>query len=85
MGLMKCLLHRAYTISSTWLLFSKEVDFLKDVFLKNGYPEEMFNSCLKWFLNLKHGVNKSKEKLEEDKVETIVYITTIQINCTHRI
>ena len=31
-GLIQCLLHRAYTISSSWLAFSQDVDFLKDIF-----------------------------------------------------
>ena len=50
-GLIQCLLHRAYTISSSWLAFSQDVDFLKDIFSKNGYPEDLFNSCLRRFLN----------------------------------
>ena len=33
-GLIKCLLHRAYTISSDWKVFSKEIDFLKNVFIR---------------------------------------------------
>ena len=49
------LLHRAYTISSSWLAFSQDVDFLKDIFSKNGYPEDLFNSCLRRFLNYKCG------------------------------
>ena len=76
-GLIKCLLHRAYTISSNWLTFSKEIDYLKDLFSKNGYPEDLFSSCLKWFLNSKYGQNSSKDKVEEDKVETIFYIPYI--------
>ena len=31
-GLIQCLLHRAFTISSSWLTFSQEVDFLNGVF-----------------------------------------------------
>ena len=76
-GLINCLLHRAYMISSNWVLFSKEVDFLKDVFLKNGYPEQLFNSCVRRFLNLKHGENNSEGKIQDDKVETIFSIPYI--------
>ena len=70
-GLIKCFLHRAYMISNSWLLFSREVDFLRDVFSKNGYPKELFNSCVCQFLNLKHGRDRSGKTVEYDKVETI--------------
>ena len=76
-GLIQCFLHRAYMISSSWLLFSKEVDFLRDVFWKNGYPKELFDSCLRHFLNLKHVRDNADSKVEYDKVETIFLIPYI--------
>ena len=76
-GLVKCLIHRAYSISSSWLAFSKEVDFLRDAFVRNGYPVDLFYSCLKRFFNLKHGENNSNPRIEADKVEAIVYIPYI--------
>ena len=42
-------------ISSSWLLFFKEADFLRNVFSKNGYRKEFLNSCVRQFLNLKRG------------------------------
>ena len=53
-GLIQCLLHRAYTVSSSWVTFSQEADFLKDVFSQNGYPEDLFTSCLTRFVNNKY-------------------------------
>ena len=76
-GLLQCFLHRAYMISSSWLLFSKEADFLRDIFWKNGYPKEMFDSCLRHFLNLKHVRDNSEAKVEYDKVETVFLIPYI--------
>ena len=38
LGLIYCLLNRAYVICSTWQLFHTEVQNLKDIFSKNGYP-----------------------------------------------
>ena len=71
-GLIQCLLHRAYTISSSWFLFSKEVDFLKDVFLKNGYPENLFFSSVRKFMD---GIyNVRQPKVTEDRVETLFFI-----------
>ena len=75
-GLIHCLLHRAYTISSDWNLFSQEIDFLKDIFTKNGYPVDLFFSCLKKFLNVKCGDIKM-DKISDDKVETIFSIPYI--------
>ena len=52
-GLIQCLLHRAYTMSNSWLTFSQEVDFLKSVFSQNGYPEDLFTSYLRRVMNNK--------------------------------
>ena len=53
--------------SITICLFSKEVDFLRDIFWKNGYPKELFDSCLRRFLNHKHARDNSEAKVEYDK------------------
>ena len=54
-NLVQCLLHHAYLISSDWNIFSKEFDFLKSVFAKNGYPSDFFFACVNKFLNSKCG------------------------------
>ena len=72
-GLVQCLLHRAYLISSDWHIFSKEIDFLKSVFSKNGYPADFFCACVNKFLNGKCAT-KSNTKITEDKVETIFFV-----------
>ena len=42
LGFIHCLLHRAYAVCSTWKVFHEEVTFLKNIFLKYGYPEGVF-------------------------------------------
>ena len=74
-GLLQCFLHRAYIISSNWILFHKEVDFLKNIFMRNGYPEDMFLSCVQRFLN--NVYNGKKRKIAEDKVETLFFVPYI--------
>ena len=69
-GLIQCLLHRAYNISSNWQIFSQEIEYLKGVFVKNGYPSHVFYSCVKRFLNSKFD-SDDNVKVTEDKVETI--------------
>ena len=72
--LIQCLLHRAYTISSCWLTFSQEVDFLKSVFSQNEYPEDLFTSSLRRFVNDKCDKSTQNSKIKEDRVETIFFI-----------
>ena len=69
-GLIQCLLHRAYMISSDWATMSREIDFLKETFLKNGYPERLFSTCVRNFLNRKCS-DICNEHIREDSVETI--------------
>ena len=78
-GLIQCLLHRAYTISGSWLTFSWEVDFLKCVFSQNWYPEDLFTSCLRQFVNNKCVKRTQKFKIKEDRVENIFFIPYMYI------
>ena len=74
---MKCLLHRAYTISSSWLTFSQEVDFLTGVFSPNGYPEDLLTARLRRFVNNKCDKSTQKSQIKEDRVDTIFFIPYI--------
>ena len=57
-------LHRAFSLSSSYLPFHKEIEFLKKSFNVNGYSENIFYKYVKRFLNSKfnpkvtHGPNK---------------------------
>ena len=75
-GLMQCLLHRAYMISSDWITMSREIDFLKDIFRKNGYPEKLISTCVRKFLNRKCS-DTSDKQIKDDGVETIFSIPYI--------
>ena len=46
----KTLLHRAYSLCSSWALFHEEVTFLKKYFSNNGYPSFIFDKSLRQFL-----------------------------------
>ena len=43
---IKTLIHRAYTLTSSYLSFDLEVKFLGEFFSKNGYPESVFDNQL---------------------------------------
>ena len=53
LGLISCLINRAYIVYSTWDLFNNEMGKLKDIFKKNGYPNGIFDRCLNKFLDRK--------------------------------
>ena len=48
---VKTLIHRAYHISSSYINFNKEIEFLVHFFQNNGYPLKLFNKHLKSFLS----------------------------------
>ena len=45
------LVFRCFRICSDWNKFHKEIIFLKDIFLKNGYPTSFIDKCFKTLLD----------------------------------
>ena len=50
-GLVSTLLYRAYMISSSFMSLHKEVENLKMIFSKNGYPSKFVDKCIFKFFN----------------------------------
>ena len=50
-GLIYTLLHRAFTLCNSWKTFDEEVNFLKEIFVKNSYPTHFVDKCVKIFLD----------------------------------
>ena len=50
-GLVSTLLYRAYMISSSFLSIHEEIEKLKKIFSKNGYPSKFVDKCVAAFLN----------------------------------
>ena len=50
-GLIYMLLHRAFTLCSSWVAFHEEVSYLRQTFLKNAYPGYFIDKCTKLFLD----------------------------------
>ena len=63
--------------SSHWYQSAVHHCVICDIFSKNGYPEDLFNSCLRRFLNYKCGKEILNSKVNEDMVETIFSIPYI--------
>ena len=45
------LVYRCFKIFSDWTKFHEELSFLKQVFLKNGYPLSFIDNCFKAFVD----------------------------------
>ena len=50
-GLLRTLLHRSFSICSDFKTFHFEIDHLKTVLIKNNYPLNFIDSCIKSFCN----------------------------------
>ena len=50
-GLVLTLLHRAFSISSSYSLMHEEVEKLRQIFSKNGYPQKFVDRCIFRFFN----------------------------------
>ena len=51
LGLIRTLIHRVFHIVSNFTKFHLEMDKLRGILLRNGYPANSFDRCLKSFLN----------------------------------
>ena len=74
LGLMTCLINRAYTVCSSWELFHNELEKLKDIFSSNGYPVNLFWETVNKFVTKKFDDNSSKEKDDMKYVLCLPYI-----------
>ena len=50
-GLLHTLLHRSFNICCDFKTFHFEIDHLKTILIKNNYPLNLIDSCIKSFLN----------------------------------
>ena len=50
-GLLYTLIHRSFSICSSWESFHKEVDRIKLFMQKNGYPSTLIDKTISFFLN----------------------------------
>ena len=63
--MMYTLAYQSFKICSNWTRFHKELNFLKHVFLKNGYPLSFIDKCFKMVINklvIKHPQVTTVEK-----------------------
>ena len=69
-GMIYTLVFRCFSICSNWTNFHNELVFLKDIFLKNGYPISFIDKCFKTFLDRLY--LKRRQVTAEKKTSTLV-------------
>ena len=71
-GLAYCFLNRAFTVCSSSLLFQREVEILKSVFLKNSYTSSFFRKVYDDFMKQKDDTTLlSSSEVDEDSVRKV--------------
>ena len=53
-GMIYTLVNRCFRICSSWSMFHQQFILLREIFQKNGYPENFIDRCFKLFLNRVH-------------------------------
>ena len=67
-GVIKTMLHRAFTISSTYDLLHQEIERLKQVFVNNNFPMDIIESQINKFLTMKLQKEDNVSKFEDIKL-----------------
>ena len=63
-GLVYTLLYRSYMICTKWHQVDKEFSKIRSFMLKNGYPSELFDRTLTFFLNKLYTTKPSSQSVE---------------------
>ena len=63
-GLVYSLLYRSYMICTNWQQIDNEFEKIRSLMLKNGYPTELFEKTLSFFLNKLYSTDTSAESVE---------------------
>ena len=53
-GMIYTLVNRCFEICSNWSMFHQQLILLREIFNKNGYPDNFIDRCFKLFLNRIH-------------------------------
>ena len=65
-GLIRCLIHRAFKISSSYIIFHNELEKIKILLQKNMYPKSVIDNQIKTFLDkqftVDSGTTSEKQK-----------------------
>ena len=66
-GLMKCLIDRAYKINNTWASFHDDISKIKDILKRNSYSPFILDKIVKAYISKIH-YNNNKVSSEVNKL-----------------
>ena len=65
-GAILSLINRAYKISSSWNNFNQEITRLKQVFINNNFPNQLFDTTLRKFIDKQ--LKDEKKNIKKNKI-----------------
>ena len=71
-GMISTLVNRCFQICSSWSIFHQQLILLREIFQKNGYPENFIDRCFKLFLNRIHIVKKNLPTFEKKPLRLVL-------------
>ena len=72
-GLINCLIHRAFNISSSYLIFHDEINKIKNVLQKNMYPMLVIDNQIKRFLEKQYTTKSNEDTINNNKKYILSY------------
>ena len=85
-GMVYTLVYRCFRISSNRTQFYTELTFLKGIFRKNGYPENLIDKCFKKFLNNVHLVKENVPTVEKKRLFLVLpYLGIISLQTSTKL
>ena len=85
-GMIYTLAYWSFKVCSDWTRFHEELNFLKHVFLKNGYPLSFIDKCFKMVINklvIKHPQVTTVEK--KTLVLSLPYLGDVSLQTTTKL
>ena len=79
-GMIYKLINRCVQICSSWSMFHQRLILLREIFQRNGYPENFIDRCFKLFLNRIHILKDNVPTVEKKPLRLVLhYLGTISL------
>ena len=71
-GMIYYIVYRCFTLCSSFQRFHKELEVVKEIFRKNGYPISFIGRCIKFFLDKIHTPKITVTTVEKQRLPLIL-------------
>ena len=75
------LIYRCFQICCNWSMFRQQLILLREIFQKNGYPENFIDRCFKVLLNSIHILKEKVPTIEKDTSANKSFLIQELYNC----